>query len=188
MAADATTLLLAWRQGDESALDDLISLVYPELRRMAHHYLSGQRPGHTLQTTTLVHETYLKLVDCRQVRWQDQTHFLAVAAKLMRRVLVDYARSREANKRGGAARPVSLDENLDLAPSRSTDLVALDDSLEALAAINPRKSRVVELKFFGGMKTGEIAEVLGVSEQTVLRDWKLAKAWLLRELSRPDDS
>ena len=184
MAADVTTLLLAWRQGDEAALDELIPLVYQELRRMAHRYLAGQRPGHTLQTTALVHETYLQLVDCRQVRWQDRTHFLAVSAKLMRRILVDYARSRNANKRGGAARPVTLDESLDFAPQRSADLVALDDSLEALATIDPRKSKVVELKFFGGLETSEMAEVLGVSQQTILRDWKLAKLWLLRELSR----
>lgn len=184
MAADVTTLLLAWRQGDEAALDGLISLVYQELRRMAHRYLAGQRPGHTLQTTALVHETYLQLVDCRQVRWQDRSHFLAVSAKLMRRILVDYARSRNADKRGGEARPLSLDESLDFAPQRSADLVALDDSLEALATIDPRKSKVVELKFFGGLETAEMAEVLGVSEQTVLRDWKLAKVWLLRELSR----
>jgi RNA polymerase sigma factor (TIGR02999 family) len=184
MAADATALLLAWRQGDEAALDKLIVLVYQELRRMAHRYLAGQRPGHTLQTTALVHETYLRLVDCRQVRWQDRSHFLAVTAKLMRRILVDYARLRNANKRGGAAHPVSLDESFDFAPPRSPDLVALDDSLEALAAIDPRKSKVVELKFFGGLETGEIAEVLAVSQQTVLRDWKMAKVWLLRELSR----
>jgi RNA polymerase sigma factor (TIGR02999 family) len=184
MAADVTTLLLAWRQGDEAALDELIPLVYQELRRMAHCYLAGQRPGHTLQTTALVHETYLHLVDCRQVRWQDRSHFLAISAKLMRRTLVDYARSRNANKRGGAARPVTLDESLDFAPQRSADLVALDDSLEALATIDPRKSKVVELKFFGGLETSEMAEVLGVSQQTILRDWKLAKLWLLRELSR----
>jgi len=184
MAADATTLLLAWRQGDEAALGELISLVYQELRRMAHRYLAGQRPGHTLQATALVHETYLQLVDYRRVRWQDRTHFLAVTAKLMRRILVDYARSRNANKRGGSVRPVWLEDSLDFALPRRADLVALDDSLEALAAIDPRKSKVVELKFFGGLDTGEIAEVLEVSQQTVLRDWKLAKVWLLRELSR----
>jgi RNA polymerase sigma-70 factor (ECF subfamily) len=184
MAADATTLLLAWRQGDAAALDELISLVYQELRRMAHRYLAGQRPGHTLQTTALVHEAYLHLVDCRQVRWQDRTHFLAVTARLMRRILVDYARSRNANKRGGVERPVSLDDNLDFAPQRSASLVALDDCLEELAVIDPRKSKVVELKFFGGLDTGEIAAVLEVSQPTVLRDWKLAKLWLLRELSQ----
>ena len=130
MAADATTLLLAWRQGDEAALGRLISLVYRELRRMAHRYLAGQRPGHTLQATALVHETYLQLVDYRRVRWQDRTHFLAVTAKLMRRILVDYARSRNANKRGGSVRPVSLDDSLDIALPRRADLVALDDSLK----------------------------------------------------------
>jgi RNA polymerase sigma factor (TIGR02999 family) len=181
---DTTTLLLAWRRGDEAALGELISIVYHELRRLAHRYLAGQRPGHTLQTTALVHETYLQLVDCRQIRWQDRSHFLAVTARLMRRILVDYARARNANKRGGTVRPVSLDESLDFAPPRSADLVALDDSLQALATIDPRKSEVVELKFFGGLEAGEIAEVLGVSQPTVLRDWKLAKVWLLRELSR----
>jgi len=181
---DATTLLLAWRRGDQAALGELISIVYQELRRLAHRYLAGQRPNHTLQTTALVHETYLQLLDCRQIRWQDRSHFLAVTARLMRRILVDYARNRNAEKRGGTAHPVSLDENLDFAPPRSADLVALDDSLQALAIIDPRKSEVVELKFFGGMEARQIAEVLGVSQPTVLRDWKLAKVWLLRELSR----
>ena len=149
---DATTLLLAWRRGDQAALGELISIVYQELRRLAHRYLAGQRPNHTLQTTALVHETYLQLLDCRQIRWQDRSHFLAVTARLMRRILVDYARNRNAEKRGGTAHPVSLDENLDFAPPRSADLVALDDSLQALAIIDPRKSEVVELKFFGGME------------------------------------
>jgi len=181
---DATTLLLAWRQGDEAALDQLIPLVYQALRRMAHLYMAGQRAGHTLQTTALVHETYLQLVDCRQVRWQDRSHFLAVSATLMRRILVDYARSRNAGKRGGAERLVSLDENLTFSPAMSTDLVALDEALEELGRIDPRKSKVVELKFFGGLDTKEIAAALGVSEPTVLRDWKLAKVWLLREVTR----
>ena len=184
MAADATTLLLAWRQGDQAALNELTSQVYQELRRLAHRYMAGQRAGHTLQTTALVHETYLRLVDCRRVRWHDRTHFLAVAATLMRRILVDYARSRNANKRGGAAQSVSLDENLEFAPAKDAHLIALDECLEQLAAIDHRKSKVVELKFFGGLETAEVAEVLGVSEPTVLRDWKLAKVWLLRELSR----
>ena len=183
MARDVTKLLLAWRQnGDEESLNELVSLVYPELRRMAHRYMAGQRPGHTLQTTGLVHETFLQLVDCRQVRWQDRTHFLAVAAMLMRRILVDYARSRNAGKRGGPGHPVSLNERFDFSPPKSPDLLALNDSLEALAEIDPRKSKVVEMKFFGGLETDEIGEVLGVSEQTVLRDWKLAKVWLLREM------
>jgi RNA polymerase sigma factor (TIGR02999 family) len=181
---DATTLLLAWRRGDEAALGELIAIVYQELRRMAHRYLAGQRPGHTLQTTALVHETYLQLVDCRQIRWQDRSHFLAVTARLMRRILVDYARARTAEKRGGPVRPLALDESLDFASPRSAGLVALDDSLQSLAAIDPRKSEVVELKFFGGLEAREIAEVLGVSQPTVLRDWKLAKVWLLRELTR----
>jgi len=182
--ADATTLLLAWRQGDEAALEQLIPLVYQALRRMAHRYMAGQRAGHTLQTTALVHETYLQLVDYRQVRWQDRSHFLAVSATLMRRILVDYARSRKAGKRGGAERPVSLDENLTFSPAMSANLVALDDALQALGEIDPRKSKVVELKFFGGLDTREIAATLGVSEPTVLRDWKLAKVWLLREVTR----
>lgn len=183
MAAEVTTLLQAWRQGDKAALDELISLVYPELRRMAHRYLARQRSGHTLQTTALVHETYLQLVDCQQVRWQDRAHFLAVSANLMRRILVDHARSRKANKRGGAAQQVTLDESRDFVPTRSSDLLAVDEALAALEAIDPRKGKVVELKFFGGLETAEIAEVLGVSEATVLRDWKLAKTLLLRELS-----
>ncbi|HYW45406.1 MAG TPA: sigma-70 family RNA polymerase sigma factor [Bryobacteraceae bacterium] len=182
--ADATTLLLAWRQGDEAALEQLIPLVYQALRRMAHRYMAGQRAGHTLQTTALVHETYLQLVDYRQVRWQDRSHFLAVSATLMRRILVDYARSRNAGKRGGAERPLSFDENLTFSPAASANLVALDDALQALGEIDPRKSKVVELKFFGGLDTREIAAALGVSEPTVLRDWKLAKVWLLREVTR----
>ena len=185
MAADATTLLLAWRQGDQAALNQLVPLVYDELRHLARRYLAGQRPGHTLQTTALVHEAYLQLVNCQQVCWRDRSHFLAVSARLMRRILVDYARTRNASKRGGTNRPMRLDESLDFIPSRSADLVALDDSLEALAAMDPRKSKVVEMKFFGGLETGEIAEVLAVSEPTVLRDWKLARVWLLRELTRP---
>ena len=183
MAANATTLLLAWRQGDGAALDELISLVYPELRRMAHRYMVGQRAGHTLQTTALVHEAYLQLVDCRQVHWHDRSHFLAVSATLMRRILVNYARSHNANKRGGNAETVCIDAGEHLRPAMSTDVIALDDALQALAAIDPRKNKVVELKFFGGLEAREIAAVLGVSEQTVLRDWKLAKVWLLRELS-----
>jgi len=184
MTADATTLLLAWRQGDTSALDRLLPLVYQELRRRAHKYLAGQRPGHTLQTTALVHEAYLQIVNCRDVRWQDRSHFLAVSANLMRRILVDYARAHNAGKRGAGVRPVSLDDHLEFAREKSADLAALDDALQALSEIDPRKSKVVELKFFGGLEADEIGEVLGVSPQTVLRDWKLAKVWLLRELAR----
>ena len=181
---EVTSLLLAWGQGDKAALDSLIPLVHQELRRLAHRYMAGERTGHTLQTTALVNEAYLRLVDCRQVRWQDRTHFFAVSANLMRRILVDFARSRHYQKRGAGVRPVSLDENLDLGREKSTNLVALDDALEALAAVDPRKSKVVELKFFGGLTVEEIAEVLQVSPQTVLRDWKLARSWLLREMNR----
>jgi len=184
MDAEATSLLRAWGRGDPAALDELIPLVHQELRRLAHRCMAGERTGHTLQTTALVDEAYLRLVDCRQVRWQDRTHFFAVSASLMRRILVDYARVRGYQKRGAGARPVSLDDDLDYSPERGADLVALDDSLEALAAVDPRKSKVVELKFFGGLKTEEIAEVLRVSPQTVLRDWKLAKSWLVREMKK----
>jgi len=182
MAASVTALLLAWRQGDQAALDALVPVVYQELHRLAHRYMTGQQPDHTLQTTALVHEVYLRLVACQEVRWQDRAHFFAVCANLMRRILVDFARSRQAAKRGAGVRPGELVENLAFSPPQSAGLVALDDGLESLAAIDPRKSKVVELKFFGGLKTEEIAEVLQVSPQTVLRDWKLAKAWLLREM------
>ncbi len=188
MAADVTALLLAWRQGNRAALDELIPVVYQELRRLAHGYMAGQPSGHTLQTSALINEAYLRLVQCDRVRWQDRAHFLAVSANLMRRVLVDSARSRKAQKRGAGAQPVSVDEGLDFAPPRAIDLVALDDSLRALAEIDSRKSKVVELKFFGGLKTGEIAEALAVSPQTVLRDWKLAKVWLLREMEHTHEA
>jgi RNA polymerase sigma factor (TIGR02999 family) len=183
MGADATALLLAWGNGDQAALNELIPLVHQELRRLAHGYMAAERTGHTLQTTALINEAYLRLVECRKVRWQDRAHFLAVSANLMRRILVDFARSRRYQKRGGGARTVTLNEALDFSP-RSPDLVAIDDALLALAEIDPRRSRVVELKFFGGLNVDEIAEVLEVSPQTVLRDWRLAKSWLARELKR----
>jgi RNA polymerase sigma factor (TIGR02999 family) len=186
MSTDPTALLLAWGRGDQAALNELIPLVHQELRRLAHRYMAGERTGHTLQTTALVDEAYLRLVDCQRVRWQDRAHFFAVSANLMRRILVHYARVRHFQKRGAGARPVALDDNLDCYPEKGADLVALDDSLEALAQIDPRKSKVVELKFFGGLKTEEIAEVLQVSPQTVLRDWKLAKAWLVQEMKKGD--
>jgi RNA polymerase sigma factor (TIGR02999 family) len=184
MGADVTDLLLAWGQGDRVAFDRLVTLVHQELRRLAHHYMAGQRPGGTLQSTALVNEAFLRLVECDRVRWQDRTHFFAVSASLMRRILVDYARSRNYQKRGAGVRPIALNEGLDCSPQKSADLVALDDSLNSLAAIDPRKSKVVELKFFGGLTTGEIAEMLGISEPTVLRDWRLAKSWLQREMKR----
>ncbi len=183
-APEVTQLLVAWGQGDQAALDSLIPLVYQELRRLAHRYMTGERPEHTLQTTALVNEAYLRLVDCRRVRWQNRAHFFAVSASLMRRILVDFARSRRYQKRGAGAQPVSLDENLDLSPQKSAGLVAIDEALNALGAFDPRKSKVVELKFFGGLTADEIAEVLQVSPQTVLRDWKLARSWLLREMKR----
>ena len=180
---EVTQLLLAWKRGEEGALEKLIPMVYEELQRRAHRYMAGERLGHTLQTTALVHETFLRLVDSSQVRWQNRAHFFAVAAQLMRRILVDFARARHYQKRGGGARPLSLDEELVLPVERGADLVALDDALSALAVLDPRKSRVVEMRFFGGLSVKETAEVLKVSSDTVLRDWKLAKAWLMRELA-----
>jgi RNA polymerase sigma factor (TIGR02999 family) len=179
-----TELLLAWSQGQPSALEELLPLVHNELQRLAHHYMAGQRPGHTLQTTALVNEAYLRLVDCSRVRWQNRAHFFAVSAQLMRRILVDFARSRGYLKRGAGVRALSLEKSPDIFQSTDPDVVALDDALNALAAIDPRKSQVIELRFFGGLTAEETAEVLKVSPDTVLRDWKLAKVWLHRELSR----
>src|SRR5215467_4351409 len=181
---EVTELLLAWNQGQSSALDQLIPLVHGELRRLAHRHMAGERDGHTLQTTALVNETYLRLVDCSRVQWQNRAHFLAVSAQLMRRVLVDIARSRNYLKRGAGARRLSLEQSPDLFQQMDPDLVGLDDALNVLATVDPRKSSVVEMRFFGGLTAEETAEVLGVSPDTVLRDWKLAKAWLSRELSR----
>lgn len=182
--ADLTVLLIAWGRGDQAAFDQLVALVHDELRLLAHRYMAGQRSGGTLQSTALVNEAFLKLMHCGRVRWQDRTHFFAVSATLMRRILVDYARSRSYRKRGAGVRPLAWDESLDGSPGKSANLLALDDALNALAAIDPRKSRVVELKFFGGLTTDEIAQTLGVSEPTVLRDWKLARSWLQREMNR----
>jgi RNA polymerase sigma factor (TIGR02999 family) len=179
-----TELLLAWSQGRSSALEELLPLVHNELLRLAHHYMAGQRPGHTLQTTALVNEAYLRLVDCSRVRWQNRAHFFAVSAQLMRRILVDFARSRGYLKRGAGVRPLSLENSPDIFRPTDPDLVALDDALTALAAIDPRKSQVIEMRFFGGLTAEETAEVLKVSPDTVLHDWKLAKVWLHREISR----
>src|SRR6185295_3061514 len=179
-----TELLLAWGQGQSSALEELMPLVYGELQRLAHHYMAGQRPEHTLQTTALVNEAYLRLVDCSRVRWQNRAHFFAVSAQLMRRILVDFAGSRGYLKRGAGVRPLSLEKSPDIFQRTDPDLVALDDALNALAVVDSRKSQVIELRFFGGLTAEETAEVLNVSPDTVLRDWKLAKAWLHRELSR----
>jgi len=179
---ELTHLLQAWSEGDERALDELMPLVYHELHRLAKRYMARERPGHTLQTTALVNEAYLRLVDVKQVRWQNRAHFFAVSAQLMRRILAEFARSRHSLKRGGEAPPVSWDGAVVVSPERGADLVALDEALKALAAIDPRRSRVVELRFFGGLGVKETAEVLKVSAETVMHDWKLAKAWLLREL------
>jgi RNA polymerase sigma factor (TIGR02999 family) len=181
---DVSRLLIAWSNGDEEAHEQLMPLVYEELRRLAHRHLGRERAGHTLQTTALVHEAYLRLVDQKEVRWQNRTHFFAVAAQMMRRILVDYARSRRFAKRGGGAQQVSLDEAMVVANERAADVVALDEALNALAEFDERKSRMVELRFFGGLSIEETAEVLKVSPGTVMRDWTLTKAWLQRELRR----
>src|SRR5262245_48822271 len=172
-----TQLLLAWRQGDPAALEQLVPLVYQRMRRLARHYMAGQKPGHTLQATALVNEAYMRLIDCQQVNWKDRAHFLAISAQMMRRILVEFARSGQYQKRGGAARKTSLDEALVASPQRGQDLVALDDALQALAATYPRQAQVVELRFFGGLSVEETAEVLQVSAVTVMRDWQLAKVW-----------
>ena len=177
-----TQLLRAWGDGDAGALEQLAPLVEAELRRLARGYMARERQGHTLQTTALVNEAFLRLTDARHIRWQDRAHFLAISARLMRRVLVDHARSRGYRKRGGGAERVTLDEGLVAAPAVALDVVALDRALEALAAVDGRKSRIIELRFFGGLSVEETAEALHVSPDTVKRDWRLAKLWLLREL------
>lgn len=181
---DVTRLLQAWGQGEDAALERLIPLVYKELRRIAHRRMAGERQGHTLQTTALVNEAYLELIDFRKVNWQDRAHFFAISAQVMRHILVDFARSRRYQKRGGGAHKVTLDENLMGPIARGQDLVALDDAMKALAEMDPRKSKVVELRFFGGLTVEETAEVLRVTPRTVLRDWRLAKFWLHREMAR----
>jgi RNA polymerase sigma factor (TIGR02999 family) len=177
-----TQLLRAWKSGDQPALEQLIPLVHDELRRVARGYMRRERVDHTLQATALINEAYVRLVDIRQVQWQDRAHFFAMAARLMRRILIDHARSHAYLKRGAGARKLSLDEAPDVAPEKSHGLVALDDALKALELIDVRKSRVIELRFFGGLSVEETAEVLKVSPETVTRDWRLAKAWLLREI------
>ena len=181
-SADITRLLIDWRGGDQAALEQLIPLVHEELRRLARRHMAHERVGHTLQATALVNEAFVRLIDVRQVKWQDRAHFFAMSSRLMRRILVDFARSKGYRKRGGGAQKVSFDEALVVAPSPGQDLVALDDALNALAAFDARKAQVVEMRFFGGLSVEETAEALKVSVDTVMRDWKLAKAWLLREL------
>jgi RNA polymerase sigma-70 factor (ECF subfamily) len=179
---EITQLLIAWKNGDESALNQLAPLINSELHRLAHHYMSRERPGHVLQTSALVNEAYVRLIDWKSVRWQNRAHFFGVAAQLMRRILVDFARERQYLKRGGGALQVSLTEAASFVMERRSDLVALDEALTALAEIDPRKVRVVEMRFFAGLSVEEVAEVLNVSKETVMRDWRLAKVWLLREL------
>jgi RNA polymerase sigma-70 factor, ECF subfamily len=178
---DITDLLLAWSQGDQDALQKLTPLVYGELHRLAHRYMAGERTGHTLQSTALVNEAYLRLVQSSRVQWQNRAHFFAVSAQLMRRILVDFARSRQYVKRGGKACVLSLDD-VSVAVEECAALVSLDDALITLDAVDPRKSQVVELRFFGGLSVEETAEVLKVSVETVMRDWRLAKVWLRREM------
>ena len=179
---EVTELLQAWSRGDATAFDRLSAIVYAELRRLARRYMARERPDHTLQPTALVHEVYLRLADFRNLHWKNRLHFFAISAQMMRRVLVDFARSRERVKRGGAPQRLSLEECADLGAHHDAALVALDDALTALAAEDARKCQVVEMKFFGGLSTDEIAQALDVSPDTVLRDWKLAKLWLLREM------
>ena len=180
---DVTQLLVSWSEGDPKALEALTPLVYDELRTLAGRYLRRERPDHTLQSTALVHEAYLRMVDQRQVRWQNRAHFFGVAAQIIRRILVDHARSHKAEKRGADAVKLSLDEAMAVPEERQVDLVALDDSLNSLASFDVQQGRIVELRFFGGLSIEETAAVLGVSPATVKRDWAMAKAWLYREIS-----
>jgi RNA polymerase sigma-70 factor, ECF subfamily len=181
---ELTQLLHAWGQGDESAREQLMPLVYDELHRMAHRYLNQEAPGHTLQTTALIHEAYLRLVGQSEPHWENRAHFFGVAAQVMRHILVDYARARRFAKRGGGLRAVSLEEAVVVSAERAAEVVALDEALQALAAFDKRRSQVVELRYFGGLSLEETAAVLKVSVDTVKRDWRLAKAWLLKELSK----
>jgi RNA polymerase sigma factor (TIGR02999 family) len=183
-----TQLLLDWSNGDKAAIDRLMPLVYDELRRLAHHYMGREAPGHTLQTSALVNEAYLRLIDQRSVQWQNRAHFFGIASQMMRRILVDHARSRNYAKRGGGAHQVSLEEAMVVSPERAADVVALDDALTALFEIDERKSQIVELRFFGGLSIQETAEVVGVSPGTVMREWTLAKAWLHREINKEGTS
>ena len=181
---EVTQLLLAWGQGDQAALEKLVPLVHKELRRLAHHYMAGERRQLTLQTTALVNEAYLQLIDSSRVQWQNRAQFFAISAQLMRRILVDFARARQSHKRGGKAEPVSLEETTEVAQPLGADFVALDEALNALATLDSRKSQIVELRFFGGLSVEETAVALKVSPRTIKREWGVAQAWLHRELSR----
>jgi RNA polymerase sigma factor (TIGR02999 family) len=183
-SAAVTQLLVDWNRGNQAALDELFPIVYDELRRLARSYLRQERSGHTLQPTALVHETYLRLIDQRSVSWQNRAQFFGLAAQMMRRILVNHAVGRHAAKRGGHAERVPLDEALDVLEARQVDVVALDAALKALAALDPRQSQIVELRFFGGLTVEETADVVGISPASVKREWAAAKLWLLRELER----
>ncbi len=184
---EVTQLLIDWSNGSQEAVEHLFPLVYEELRRLAHRYMRRERPGHTLQTTAVVHEAYLRLIDQKHVQWQNRAHFFAIAARMMRRILITHAQSLAYAKRGGGALKVSLDEAAILSPVRARELIALDDALKSLAVIDVRRSQVVELRFFGGLSNEEIAEVLKISPNTVMRDWNVAKAWLYREMSKEQE-
>lgn len=180
---EITQLLAAWRDGNQAALDELYPLVYDELHRLARRYMSKERKGHTLQTTALINEAYVRLVDQRNVQWANRSHFFAISAQIMRRILIDHARRHAYAKRGGGARPVSLDETAVLAQGDFSEFIRLDEALKSLAQLDPRRSQVVELRYFGGLNNEEIAGVLNISENTVIRDWNMARAWLHRQLT-----
>jgi RNA polymerase sigma factor (TIGR02999 family) len=184
---DVTTLLLEWSDGNRQALNELMPLVYGQLRQLAAHQIRRERPNHTLHGTALVHEAYLKLIDQRRVQWKNREHFFAVASQVIRRILVTYARSRNASKRGGGATLLAFDESIALPERKDVDLVALDDALETLSQLDPQQGRIIELRFFGGLSIESTARVLGISTSTVTRDWNLARAWLHREVSRSSD-
>jgi RNA polymerase sigma factor (TIGR02999 family) len=186
-AHQLSELLIAWGNGNQNALEQLVPLVYEELRRLAHRYMRRERPGHSLQTTAVVHEAYLRLIDQKHVEWQNRVHFFAIAAQMMRRILITHAQSHAYAKRGGRTFKVSLDEAAILSKERAGELIALDAALKSLTAIDPRRSQVVELRFFGGLSNEEIAEVLKISTNTVTRDWNVAKAWLHREMSKEQE-
>lgn len=180
---EITQLLAAWREGNQAALDELYPLVYDELHRLARRYMSRERKGHTLQTTALINEAYVRLVDQRNVQWANRSHFFAISAQIMRRILIDHARRHAYAKRGGGARQVSLDETATMAQGDFSEFIRLDEALKSLAQLDPRRSQVVELRYFGGLNNEEIAGVLKISENTVIRDWNMARAWLHRQLA-----
>jgi RNA polymerase sigma-70 factor (ECF subfamily) len=185
---EITQLLFNWSQGDKAALDQLVPLVYPELRRLAKRHMAREDPAHTLQTSALINEAYLKLVDQKSVQWQNRAHFFAVAAQVMRHILVDHARTRNYAKRGGGALKLPLDEAAPLTEQRAAQLIALDDALSDLSSLDDRKSQIIELRFFGGLSLEETAEVMKISPSTVQREWRAAKAWLHHAMSKTDES